>query len=192
MISQTLFYRRDDKSNQGKLSLIALMDIFTILVFFLLLNSGDSKNIEHAKFVQLPNSSAGKAPYAEISIMVGSDKLWVDEKAIASVDNLLADPDQVIVPLQVLLQSYRERMGELQGYEKQNGLALTIMGQHDVPYSLIKTVMATCQLEGFRNISLAVNRIAAQVQTTSQSIGSDGAGVPSSAAPAALTLPAGG
>ena len=48
------------KEYTTKLNLIALMDIFTILVFFLLINSGDSKQLEKAEFVKLPDSSAGK------------------------------------------------------------------------------------------------------------------------------------
>ena len=164
MIGNTVFYQRENKAPSAKLSLVALMDIFTILVFFLLLNSGDSNNIEHAKFVKLPDSSAGKAPHADLMVMVGEDALYVNEEEIARVEPILASPDDLIAPLQEFLTAHKEKMGELSGYEKENGLSLTILGHRDVPYTLVRSVMSTCSEQGFRNISLAVNRIAADVQ----------------------------
>lgn len=180
MIGQTVFYSRDREGPSAKLSLIALMDIFTILVFFLLLNSGDSKDIEHAKFVELPNAAEGKAPHADLKIMVGTDYLWIEDEQVADVAGIMKDPEEIIAPLQELLVAHKEKMGKLSGYQKENGLSLTIMGQHDVPYALVRSVMATCRLEGFRNISLAVNRIVGEVQAGNMQIDpsiSVGAGV---------------
>lgn len=164
MMSQTVFYRRENKAPSAKLSLVALMDIFTILVFFLLLNSGDSQNIEQARFVTLPDSSSGKAPHADLMVVVGDDQLFVGEEPIAQVSVILADPEELIEPLQLALAEHKSKMGDLTGYEKEHGLSLTIMGHRDVPYTLVRSVMQTCREQGFRNISLAVNRIAADVQ----------------------------
>ncbi len=164
MLTNTAFYKRDDKAPSAKLSLIALMDIFTILVFFLLLNSGDSKNVEQAEFVKLPDSSSGKAPHADLMVVVGDEQLFVGATAIADIQPILDDPDEFIEPLQKALTEHKEKMTELTAFEKQKGLSLTIMGHRDVPYSLVRSVMATCREQGFLNISLAVNRVAAEVQ----------------------------
>lgn len=164
MIAQTLFYQRKKEPVSAKLSLVALMDIFTILVFFLLMNSGDSQNIENAKFVELPNAVSAKAPYADIVIMVGDENLYIENQAVASIEKIMENPDKLIPPLQAYLKAHSEKLGELKGYEKDNGLALTIMGHKDVPYELVRTVMTTCQFENYRNISLAVNQTVAEVQ----------------------------
>ena len=51
------------KRNRGKISkmnLTSLMDVFTILVFFLLVNSGSVEVVEAPKDVKLPESRGEK------------------------------------------------------------------------------------------------------------------------------------
>jgi len=163
MISQTVFYQRKNEPVSAKLSLIALMDIFTILVFFLLMNSGDSKNIENAKFVELPDAVSAKAPYADILVIVGDEEIFIEKEPIALVEDVLKQPQELIEPLQKYLQEHTEKIDELTGFEKENGLALTIMGHREAPYELIRSVMSTCQHENYRNISLAVNQTIAEI-----------------------------
>ncbi|TQV82810.1 ExbD/TolR family protein [Aliikangiella coralliicola] len=146
-----------------KLNLVALMDIFTILVFFLLLNAGDSQKLENAKFVKLPDSSADTAPHVEAIIMIGEDDIWLNDKQVVQVDDLLNSSDDSIEKVfSEALAGYKERRGELSAYEKENGLTVTIMGDKDVSFSLLKRVMTICSENDFREISLAVNRIATQ------------------------------
>ena len=151
------------KKRQGlavKLNLVSLMDIFTILVFFLLLNSGDSKHLEKAKFVTLPDSSASSSLHGDLVILVAEEEIFLDEVPLVSVDEVLKAPEKRIEPLASALSQYIEKRGELTGYEKANGLSVTIMGEGSVPYVLLKSVMATCSQQNFRDISLAVNRVA--------------------------------
>lgn len=144
----------------SKLNLVALMDIFTILVFFLLLNSGDAEKLESAKFVELPNSQAGTPPHTDLVVMIGRDAIWLGEQRLIGIEEL-ADEESSISVLSDALNDYRERKGELNSYEEENGLSLTIMGDHAVSYGLLKTVMATCRLADFRDIALAVNQVVA-------------------------------
>ena len=53
---------------------------------------------------------------------------------------------------------------ELTEFEEDSGFAVTIMGDQDVPFSLIKSIMETCQENNFRNVSLAVNHIIGDLQ----------------------------
>lgn len=159
MISSTVFYQRDKKSVSPKLSLVALMDIFTILVFFLLLNSGEAQKIENAKFVHLPDSTKGQVPHEELMIMVNADEIWVAKEKIADVADVLKGPEDIIEPLEQQLIKHREKLGDLTPFQEKNGLAVIIMGDKEVPYVLLKSVMATCRKQQYLNISLAVNRI---------------------------------
>ncbi|MEM9102308.1 MAG: biopolymer transporter ExbD [Pseudomonadota bacterium] len=146
-----------------KLNLVALMDIFTILVFFLLLNSGDSEKLENAKFVTLPDSSAGDAPHAELILMISDESIWLDEQKVVDVKALEKNTEAAFQPLREALVAFKQKRGELSAYEKENGLSITIMGDEKVTYDLLQWVMTTCRNNDFRDISLAVNRVAAAV-----------------------------
>ncbi len=152
-----------------KLNLVALMDIFTILVFFLLLNSGDANELESAKFVKLPDSSVGTAPHVDASIIIGEESIWLNNEVVVSVEEVLNSGKKSIEPLAEALRVYSEEKGELTSYEKENGLSVTILGDQSVSYSLLESVMATCSENNFREISLAVNRVASQSLLGAQS-----------------------
>ena len=159
MIGSTIFYTKPKASIVPKLNLVALMDIFTILVFFLLLNSGESQKIENAKFIELPDSISGVTPHNELFIMIDEDKIWIGDQAVADVADVLKAPEKPIDTLTQALAAHKESLGDLTGYEKHNGLPVTILGDKTVSYTLLKSVMATCQGSDFREISLAVNQV---------------------------------
>ena len=146
-----------------KLSLVALMDIFTILVFFLLLNSGDSQTLEDAKFVKLPDSSAETSPHSELVIHVGIDELWMDNKKVVDIRDVPVGQEKPIEPLALALDEFVNKHGDFSEHEEKNGLSVIIMADRAVPYAVLKSVMATCSGQNFRDISLAVNRVAAEV-----------------------------
>lgn len=159
MIGSTIFYEKKKPPFSAKLTLVSLMDIFTILVFFLLLNSGESQRIENAKFVDLPDSSSGVSPHTDLNILISDDEIFLGDLLIARISEVLGESERVIEALAQALDSHAAQMGELSAYEKNAGLAVTISGDRSVPYSLLKLVMTTCQQSNFRNISLAVNRV---------------------------------
>ncbi len=159
MIGSTIFYERKKKPFEAKLTLISLMDIFTILVFFLLMNSGDSETFETASFVKLPDSSSGITPHTEFQITISGDRILIGDKEIARVADVLASEKRVIASLEAELDLTTSHMGELSAYEKDAGMSITISGDRSVSYSLLKKVMTTCQQANYRNISLAVNQV---------------------------------
>lgn len=159
MIGSTFLYQRKKAPFAAKLSLVSLMDIFTILVFFLLLNSGESENIENVRFVELPGSTTGTAPHKELVVSINKDEVWLEGDIVAKVADIESNPGEVIASLAKALESNKEQRTELSGFEKENGLAITIMGDKWVPYEILKSVMATCRLQDYRNISLAVNHV---------------------------------
>lgn len=159
MIGSTIFYQQKKQPFAAKLSLVSLMDIFTILVFFLLLNSGESQEIENAKFVELPDSSSGVAPHTDLRITVADDEILLGDRVVALVADVTDSPERIIEPLAEALSANTEKRGELSDYERDVGLAVTVMGDRSVPYSLLRKVMTTCQNSNYRNISLAVNRV---------------------------------
>ncbi len=148
---------------ETKLNLVALMDIFTILVFFLLLNNGDANELENAKFVKLPDSSVKAAPHVEALIVISEHEIMLNGEPVISLDDVANSKKKIVQPLVDALDEYEIKKGELSIYEKNNGLPITIMGDQSVSFRLLERVMVSCSVAGFRDISLAVNRIAGPV-----------------------------
>lgn len=159
MISSTFLYQKKKNKFAVKLSLVALMDIFTILVFFLLINSGENQEIEYTRYVTLPDSSTGIAPHQDLVVLIGETDIWLEEQSIAKVSDIMEEPGEVIAALAAALDEHTEKKTELTPFEEEKGLSVTIMGDRAVPYFLLKSVMATCRLKDYRNISLAVTQV---------------------------------
>lgn len=175
MLSSSFLYQKKKKPFSAKLSLVSLMDIFTILVFFLLLNSGESENIEYARYVTLPDSTTGIAPHQDLVILIGEEEIWLEDQALIKVSDVLKNPKDVIEPLANALSEFTEKKGELTAFEEEKGLSITIMGDRAVPYRLLKSVMATSRQQDYRNISLAVTQVVANgsaIAITNSSTGS--------------------
>ncbi|MGH1486813.1 MAG: ExbD/TolR family protein [Cellvibrionaceae bacterium] len=144
-----------------KLNLVSLMDIFTILVFFLLINSSDVEVLSSEKSIKLPESVASQKPDTTLIIKVNNEDILVGNYPIAKVSDILSRPDVTIAELEKELnrQASRRPANEL---EKEKGRAVTIMGDQAVPYQLLKRIMTTCATTDYRDISLAVNQVASQ------------------------------
>lgn len=159
MIGSSVLYQQKKPKAVARLSLVSLMDIFTILVFFLLLNSGDSQEIENAKFVKLPDSASGVQPHTELNITVSETEILLGDKVVAKVDEVLDSSERLIEPLAEALEANTEKLDGISEYEQTVGLPVTIMGDKSVSFSLLRQVMSTCQHANYRNISLAVNQV---------------------------------
>jgi len=150
---------------QAKLSLVSLMDIFTILVFFLLVNSSDVEILQSHKSVQLPESTAEQKPENNLMIMVNSDSILVNGRKIADTGEVMLSDRAEIDALRAELDYRAGR--QMSEADPVMGRKITIMGSRDLPYSLLKKIMMTCAQTEYRNISLAVNRVVAEAPTVS-------------------------
>jgi biopolymer transport protein ExbD len=144
--------------NQSKLNLVSLMDIFTILVFFLLVNSSDVEVLQTDKSITLPTSSAEKMPDTTIVVRVNETDLLVGGRPVAKVQDLVNEPGNNIAALAQELKFLSANARPLTEEEQIQGRAVTIMGDKAIPYTLLKKVMATCAENEYRNISLAVSK----------------------------------
>jgi len=62
----------------GGLNLVALVDIFTIMVFFLVISSAEVEVLPNTKVVKLPESITEKAPRKNVLVMVSDKDIMVD------------------------------------------------------------------------------------------------------------------
>ena len=138
------------------INLTSLMDIFTILVFFLLVNSSDVDVLPNTKSIQLPKSSAEQAPKLTLFIMVNESDLLVQGRPVASVADILKNPDNIIAPLKQELDYQASRSPA--PADPETGREITILGDKEIPYRLLKKIMITCNSANYNNISLAVTK----------------------------------
>jgi biopolymer transport protein TolR len=143
------------KRSANQLNLVSLMDIFTILVFFLLVNSSDVEVLPKASDVQLPQSIAEEKPEVNVVVLVAEDRILVQGEPVATVADVLGTAGNDIPALRAALLAQNEReLGS--GEDDIAGREVTIMGDRDIPYRLLKKVMATCTAADYGRISLAV------------------------------------
>jgi len=143
------------RSMMPGLNMVSLMDIFTILVFFLLVNSAESEIVNQTKAIKLPESVAEQKPRETIVILVNDKDIVVQGRKVALVDDALRAREDIIKTLKTELDYQAERQVELLGPHPQ-GHDVTIMGDREIPYELLKKIMYTCSKTRFSNISLAV------------------------------------
>lgn len=137
------------------LNLVSLMDIFTILVFFLLVNTSDGEVLPTHRSVELPESVSEQQPRVTVTIMVNEDNILLHGKVIASVENILQEQGNYSKLLQTALI---DQIGDVLNADADpdERREATIMGDRDIPFRLLKKVMASCTQAGFNRISLAV------------------------------------
>ena len=143
----------------SKLNLTSLMDIFTILVFFLMINSGDVEVLQSDKNIKLPDSVAEQNPDLTLLVKISDSDIIVQGRSVIAVSEVLASDDDAIAALDKELRYLAARKPLLSNSEKEKGRAVTIMGGQQMPYKLLKRVMTTCALADYRDISLAVNAL---------------------------------
>ncbi len=142
--------------NTVALNLVSLMDIFTILVFFLLVNSSEVETLPNAKDLQLPESIAEKKAKETVVILITEENILVQGTVIAKVADVMATKGNDIPALRQALKSQNDRVLRREAQDDIAGREITIMGDRDIPYRLLKKVMATCAESDYGQISLAV------------------------------------
>lgn len=150
-------HRRNTK--KSSINLVSLMDIFTILVFFLLVNSGDVQVLPTAKQMSLPESSFEQNPQETLVVSVNPSHISVSGKQIVStteVENSVSDTIPSLKKYLVSLSADNDRTRPLKPEEKVK--EITIMGDQSIPYVVLKKVMNTCAKSDYNNVYLAVKK----------------------------------
>ena len=141
--------------NALDMNLVSLIDVFTILIFFLLSNSG--VETLPAASVHLPESTAKKDPKETLVIVVNATEITVDGRKVADVASLANATDDLIPALKAELDLVSARPVAL-AENAAKAHSLTIMGDKDIPYQLLRKVMYTAALADFTDVSFAVNQ----------------------------------
>jgi biopolymer transport protein TolR len=138
------------------MTLVPFIDMLMILTVFLLVHNSDVDILPNTKSISIPMSLSDKKPRPSVVVMITREDLLVDGKAIAKVSDVINSQDAVIQPLKRALQSQADTV--LTGAAQQDikDREVTIMGDKNTPYSVLKKIMATCTDADYGKVSLAV------------------------------------
>jgi biopolymer transport protein ExbD len=149
--------RRDRNQASVDLNLVALIDIFTILIFFLLSNMTEVQTLPNSKSVTLPQSTADRSPRETLVVLVNASEIVIEGRMVAAVADVLRSEDDVIAPLKAELDLLAGRR-VVREENAATSQAITIMGDKDIPYRLLRKVMTTCAQANFTEVAFAVRR----------------------------------
>ncbi|HEY0941612.1 MAG TPA: biopolymer transporter ExbD [Steroidobacter sp.] len=140
----------------GHMTLVPFIDMLMILTVFLLVHNSDVDILPNTKAIAIPQSIADKKPRPSVVVMVTKEDLLVDGRAIAKVSDVIAAKDAVIQPLKQALQSQADTVLVDAAKQDIKDREVTIMGDKDTPYSVLRKIMATCTDADYGKVSLAV------------------------------------
>lgn len=147
---------RQRRHGANHFALIPFIDMMTILVVFLLAHTADVDILPNNKNIQIPQSLSDRKPSAAVVVMVTRDSVFVDGKRVGSVAEVVASQAPVYAPLKAALMAQNDKV--LRG-EQQMDIAkreVTIMGDKNLPYSVLKRIMLTCSDAEYGKVSFAV------------------------------------
>jgi biopolymer transport protein ExbD len=140
----------------GKMNLTSLMDVFTILVFFLLVNSGSVELVQSPKDVKLPESFEESKPRETVVISVSPEDVIVQGRLVAKVADILDGKEAALAPLGARLAELKENIVGPATLNVAESQEVTILADKTVPFIVVRRVMSACTDEGYENVSLAV------------------------------------
>jgi biopolymer transport protein TolR len=139
------------------MALVPFIDMLTMLVVFLLLHSSDVEILPNTKNITIPQSIAELKPRETVVVMVTTEDLLVNGRAVAKLADVNnASATLIIEPLRLAL---KEQVDSSLRYSAQVDLAdreVTIMGDKNTPFTVLKRVMATATAADYGKVSLAV------------------------------------
>lgn len=152
-----------NRTKISKMNLTSLMDVFTILVFFLLVNSGSVEVLDTPKEVTLPESRVETKPRETVVIFISPTEVLVQGQLVALVDEIIENKLNVLDPIAARLAQLKENVIGINTRTVAGSQEVTILADKSVPFIVIKIIMATCTGEGYEKVSLAVTQKGAQL-----------------------------
>ena len=146
------------KKKPPSLSLTSLMDVFTILVLYLLVNQGTGADIDPPKSIKLPDSIAETSPRQTIILAVNDATVSLQGQVIANISEVLETKSDYVESIRQDMAKLKEFSTTQGGQVAANNTEVTILADRAVPFKVLKKLMSTSSSAGFDKISLAVNQ----------------------------------
>jgi len=138
------------------LNLTSLMDVFTILVFFLLFHASGSEVLESPKQIKLPDSVVETKPRETVVIMVSPEVVVVQGEAVVKTPQLLDAETDTVSEITDRLKRLERNIIGISTKTIVGSKEVTILADKTIPFRVLKKIMSTCTDSGYGRISLAV------------------------------------
>lgn len=149
--------RHRKRSHGGShMALIPFIDMLTILVVFLLVHTSDVDILPNTKNISIPESISDRKPRPTVVVMITKDDLLVDGRSIATIASVIGADDPVIAPLKAALSEQADSVLADAAKQEIKEREVTILGDRNTPYAVLRKVMATVTDAEYGKVSLAV------------------------------------
>jgi biopolymer transport protein ExbD len=154
------------KKAEGGLIITSLIDVFTILVVFLLKNfSAEGSLVSNAENLTLPYSTSTKdVKEVNLQLAITSDMILVDDQPVVPTEDVKnipnEDPDPQCLKLKESLEAKHQmeeemvKMGALNKFEGK----VVIQIDKNIPFDWVYKVINTASKVGYTNIKLAITK----------------------------------
>ena len=162
MNKKPFFIQRSKRRKRGtfKLRLTSMIDMFTILLVFLLKSySAEGQIVTITKDLRLPESTSQQPPQTTSVISVTLEWILLDGRPVVKIEDLMSNDSSIIPDLQEelkRLKSITEGIGSLSLQMRGFRGNIAIQADQDITFDLIKRIMVTCGQVGYNDLLLTV------------------------------------
>ena len=149
------------KSGFADLLITPLVDMFIIIVLFLIANfSATGEVLMMTKDIDLPDAVNVKEIEMHPVVMVSNDQVSISGTVVGRVEDLVKDEYLNIPQLEEKLRDMKKQFEDLHSMAGEGANAfkgdVNIQAHKDVEFRIIKRVMFSCATAGYNNINFAV------------------------------------
>lgn len=145
--------RNHKRAKTPSINLVAFMDILTILVFFLLVNSSSTQRIPSRKELTLPVSVSKIAPQDTLVIQITRTTILLQGTPIGTIEDVLKSSEASISKLRDELMALAPKNAN--AGEDAKDLKVTVVGDENIPYELVRKILTSCQEANYTKIAFA-------------------------------------
>ncbi len=151
---------RRERKPTVTLQLTSMIDMFTILLVFLLKSfSAEGQMVTVTRDLRLPESSSQQAPKVLSVIALTSEWVLVDGRPIVRLETITPQSPLIVQPLKeelLRLRAVSEGLGSLSADLKGFRGSIAVQGDREIPFEVLKRIMLTAGQVGYVNLHLAV------------------------------------
>lgn len=143
------------KAQQG-IQLTALMDVFTVLVFFLMISQDDSTQLPQRSEIHLPPAMVQAQPQESLTLQISNEHIYLHNDALISVAEVRESKAPTV---RAITQALRDYSAEYPlAKEAEEGRLLNIVAHKDIDYALLEKILTSAKQTEFKQVALAVLR----------------------------------
>lgn len=163
--------RGGKKGGYANLNLTPMVDMFTIIVIYLLQNfSADGEILFMSNDIKLPSITARLQLERAPVVAVSDNTVSINGRFVVDVGDLTRDDTWNVPALEEILLEERKKIEQMsamlnRGPDGFKGI-INVQADKKIPFKILKKVMFACNAAGFGNINFAGMTVSAKAATT--------------------------